>query len=434
MSTGRPLTPDRWHERQHLMRVLIIGAGLGGLTLLHGLRRAGIDARVFERSAHRAQQPASYGIHLNADGLRALHACLPDENWKMIDTAGSPVPLIIRFHDPRRGVLATIDKRFPEDTTDPITKRRAISRGKLYEALLHNTGTDDDAEPLVHWDKTFTHYELYDDGVRAYFADGSHADGDILVGADGSNSRVRHQRLPSLQRQELGIINIAGRVPLAGVVAAALPADFTDGGINNVVPARNGWMFLSTWPSGDPDNTDVSNGAAEYVVWAWAGSRDSYPHGVENLDRNQLKQLVTERVRDWAAPLRTLVDATDATTITTVPLRTMPQLPEWAPSRITLLGDAIHNMTPMAGIGANTALGDAEHLRQALTAGADTVSAIGGYETAMRHDANQALALSSRNATNAALATPSNRTVFRALLRASAAIPAIRRKIFGPSI
>ncbi|MFI6235511.1 FAD-dependent oxidoreductase [Micromonospora sp. NPDC050784] len=416
------------------MRVLIIGAGLGGLTLLHGLRSAGIDARVFERSAHRAQQPASYGIHLNADGLRALHACLPDQNWKMIDAAGTPVPLIIRFHDPRRGVLATIDKRLPEHTTDPITKRRAISRGKLHEALLHNTGTEDDAEPLVHWDKKFTHYEVHSDGVRAFFADGSHTDGDILVGADGSNSRVRHQRLPGLQRQELGIINIAGRVSLAGAVAAALTADLTDGGINNVVPARNGWMFLSTWPTGDPDKTDVSNGAAEYVVWAWAGSENSYPPGVKNLDGIQLKRLVAERVHDWAAPLRTLVDATDAATITTVPLRTMPQLPEWAPSRVTLLGDAIHNMTPMAGIGANTALRDADHLRQALTTGTDPVNSIGVYETAMRHYANQALALSTRNATNAALATPANRTAFRALLRASAAIPALRRKIFGPSI
>ncbi|MEV4824640.1 NAD(P)/FAD-dependent oxidoreductase [Micromonospora sp. NPDC049274] len=415
------------------MRVLIIGAGLGGLTLLHGLRSAGIDARVFERSAHRAQQPASYGIHLNADGLRALHACLPAENWKMVDAAGTPVPLIVRFHDPRSGVLASIDKRFPEDTTDPITKRRAISRGKLHEALLHNTRTDD-AEPLVHWGKKFTHYELRSDGVRAFFADGSHADGDILVGADGSNSRVRHQRLPGLQRQELGIINIAGRVPLAGTVAAALPADLTDGGINNVVPARNGWMFLSTWPTGDPDNTDVSNGAAEYVVWAWAGSENSYPQGMKDLDGIQLKRLVAERVHDWAAPLRTLVDATDAATITTVPLRTMPQLPAWAPSRVTLLGDAIHNMTPMAGIGANTALRDADHLRRTLNAGIDPVSGIGVYETAMRHYANQALALSTRNATNAALATPANRTAFRVLLRASALIPALRRKIFGPSI
>ena len=417
------------------MRVLIIGAGLGGLTLLHGLRRAGLDARVYERSADQGSQPASYGIHLDADGLRALHDTLPTETWKPIDAAGVPAPLIIRFHDPHRGVLATVDKRFPEHATDPVTKRRAISRGKLRDALLHGTREDAGGEPLVHWGKTFTGYELHDDGVRAFFTDGSHADGDILVGADGSNSRVRHQRLPELRRHDLGILNIAGRVPLAGAVEAALPTEFVDGGINNVVPAKTGWMFLSTWDTGDPDITDVSDGATQYVIWAWAAAETSYPKKVRDLDGEQLKRLVSERVEDWPGPLRTLVDATNPFTITTVPLRTMPHLPRWTPSRVTLLGDAIHNMTPMAGIGANTALRDADQLRRALiTTPIDPIDGIAAYETAMRDYANHALKLSTRNATNAALATPANRAAFRALLRAGSHIPALQRKMFGPTI
>ena len=413
------------------MRVLIIGAGLGGLTLLHGLRRAGLDAHVYERSADQGAQPASYGIHLDADGLRALHDSLPAENWKRIDAAGTPAPLIIRFHDPRHGVLATVDKRFPEHATDPVTKRRAISRGKLRDALLHDT------EDLVHWGKTFTGYELRDDGVRAFFDDGTHADGDLLVGADGSNSRVRHQRLPDLRRQDLGIVNIAGRVPLAGPLADALPAELVDGGINNVVPARSGWMFMATWAGGDPDIIDVSAGATEYVVWAWAAAETSYPRGVRDFDGGQLKHIVTERIVNWSAPLRTLVDATDPATITTVPLRTMPHLTAWTPSRVTLLGDAIHNMTPMAGIGANTALRDADHLRRALTDPTSAINGIGTYETAMRDYANRALKLSTRNATNAtnaAGASTANRAAFRTLLRIGSRIPALQHKMFGPTV
>ena len=416
------------------MRVLIIGAGLGGLTLLHGLRRAGLDARVYERSADQGAQPASYGIHLDADGLRALHDSLSVENWKRIDAAGVTAPLIIRFHDPHRGVLATIDKRFPEHATDPVTKRRAISRGKLRDALLHGTHDEVDAEPLVHRGKTFTRYELHDKGVRAFFDDGTRADGDILVGADGSNSRVRHQRLPELRRQDLGIVNIAGRVPLAGAVANALPAEFVDGGINNVVPAKSGWMFLSTWASGDPDVIDVSDGATKYIVWAWAAAEASYPHGVRDLDGAQLKRLVAERVEDWSAPLRMLVEATDASTITTVPLRTMPHLPDWPPSRVTLLGDAIHNMTPMAGIGANTALRDADQLRRSLITPADPINGIATYETGMRDYANRALKLSTRNATKAALATTANRAAFRILLRVGSHVPALQHKMFGPTV
>jgi 2-polyprenyl-6-methoxyphenol hydroxylase-like FAD-dependent oxidoreductase len=393
------------------MRALIIGAGLGGLTLLHGLRSADHEAEVYERSTHQGTQPASYGIHLNDDGLRALHDCLPAENWKRIDAAGLPVPLIIRFHDPRRGLLATVDKRFPENATDPVTKRRAITRGDLRDALLHDAG------PAVHWGKTFTRYELQENGVRAFFNDGTHADGDILIGADGSNSRVRHQRLPDQQRHDLGIINIAGRVPLT---AARLPDEFIDGGINNVVPARTGWMFLSTW-AGD-------------VVWSWAAAAASYPAQVRDFDGQELKDLVTVRVKEWSTALRALVDATSPATLTTVPLRTMLPLPDWAPARVTLLGDAIHNMTPMAGIGANTALRDADQLRRSLSTHADPVTAIADYETAMRQYANQALKLSTRNARNAALATPANRAAFRTLLRIGSRVPALQHRMFGPTL
>jgi 2-polyprenyl-6-methoxyphenol hydroxylase-like FAD-dependent oxidoreductase len=416
------------------MRVLIIGAGLGGLTLLHGLLRAGIDTRVFERSLQQGHQPASYGIHLNSDGLAALHACLPAANWKMIDTAATPVPMIVRFHDPRAGVLATIDKQFPENATDPITARRAITRGKLREALLLGTETNSGTHSLVEWNKTFTHYEETTDGVRAFFADGTHADGDVLIGADGSNSRVRRQRLPDLERQDLAITNIAGRVPLTDTLAAALGPEFTDGGINNVVPARTGWMFLSTWSTGDPDTTDLSDGADQYLVWAWAAANTSYPDKVKDLDGAALKHLVTDRVTKWSTLLRNLIDVTDPSAITAVPLRTMPQLPPWAPSRVTLLGDAIHNMTPMAGIGANTSLRDADQLRRTLTAHPDPSHGVGAYETAMRQYANQALALSTRNARNAALGTTASRTVFRSLLRLSNVIPPLRRRMFGPTI
>lgn len=417
------------------MRVIIIGAGLGGLTLLHGLRAAGIDARVYERTPLHGVQPASYGIHLNADGLAALHASLPATSWAMIDAAGVPAPNIIRFRDPSLRTLSTLDKRFREHATDPVTKRRAISRGKLRLALLHDTEASPDGEPLVRWGARFTRYETTPTGVRAHFDDGTHADGDLVVGADGSNSTVRHQRLPQLQRHELGITNIAGRVPLSGAVAAALPADLTDGGINNIVPPGSGWMFLSTWDTGDPDLADVSGGASRYVIWAWAGATSSYPDDLGSLDGTGLKQLVRQRTHGWAQPLQILLDQTDPRTVTTVPLRSMPRLPPWEPSPITLLGDAVHNMTPMAGIGANTALRDADQLRLALTTGHGTLTAaVGQYETAMRGYANAALALSTRNATKAALARRADRAVFRSLLRLGSVVPPLKNTMFGPTL
>jgi 2-polyprenyl-6-methoxyphenol hydroxylase-like FAD-dependent oxidoreductase len=208
-------------------------------------------------------------------------------------------------------------------------------------------------------------------------------------------------------------------------VAASLPEVFTDGGINNVVPAGSGWLFLSTWATGDPDIADV------YVVWAWAAAASTYPNQARTLDGAALKAHVAARIAGWSPGLRTLIDATDPATVAPVPLRTMPQLPAWTPSRVTLLGDAIHNMTPMAGIGANTALRDAGQLRQALAGGGDLIAAIGRYETAMRGYANEALALSTRNASSAALAGRTGRTAFRLLLRATARSPWLQHRMFG---
>lgn len=415
------------------MRVVVIGAGLGGLCLAHGLRQAGIDVSVFERSARAGDQAASYGIHLNADGLRALHAALPAENWDQLGATAVPARNVVRFHDPNRGVLATLDFETAEHATDPVTRRRAVSRGNLRDALLR--GLDGhDGTGVVAWGREFVGYEESDDGRPVgLFGDGTRAVGDLLVGADGSNSRVRRQRLPGLNRLDLGILNVAGRVPVTPEVAAFLPPQLADSAINNVVPRRPGWMFVSTWGTGDTAATDLagSERADRYIVWAWAAGADTYPNHGEGLTSEQLKDHVQSQIASWSALLRRLVDCTDVATIGPVPLRSMPQLDPWTPSAVTLLGDAIHNMTPMGGIGANTALRDAETLRQALIAHPSSlIDAVTTYETTMRGYANQALALSTRNAQRAADPRSRSRAAFRTVLRVAEAVPPIKRRLF----
>ena len=84
------------------MRVLIIGAGLGGLyPAPTACARSRHRRRASTNAAPRTgPQPASYGIHLNAHGTGALHGCLPAENWAAVDAAAVPAPDVVRFHDP----------------------------------------------------------------------------------------------------------------------------------------------------------------------------------------------------------------------------------------------------------------------------------------------------------------------------------------------
>jgi 2-polyprenyl-6-methoxyphenol hydroxylase-like FAD-dependent oxidoreductase len=157
--------------------------------------------------------------------------------------------------------------------------RDAINRGALRDALLLGLNSQTrDAADVVQWGRAFAGVEPTTDGrVAVRCTDGSQVIADLLVGADGSNSRVRSQRLPGLDRQELGILNIAGRVPLTPVIAAQVPEALVDGAVNNIVPGGPGWMFVSTWHASSP------GAAAEpFAVWAWAAARSSYPADIDD--------------------------------------------------------------------------------------------------------------------------------------------------------
>ena len=283
----------------------------------------------------------------------------------------------------------------------------------------------------MHCSKEFVRYELVGDGrVRAIFSDGSDDFGDLLVGADASNSRVRRQYLPTIQRYEVGVLNIAGRYPLTPATERALPTALTDGSLNNVVPPHSDWMFASAWRSAHSTSADDN-----YVVWAYVAARTTYPADIDTLDGAALRDLVLNRIHRWSALLRTLVQNSDAATLARVPLRSMPQLAAWPATQITLIGDAIHNMTPMAGIGANTALLDAATLTRALVESrersAPTEAAVGAYEEAMRAYANRAVALSAKNSLRAASPDQLSRFAFRTALRVAGVVPPFRRRMFA---
>ena len=113
-------------------------------------------------------------------------------------------------------------------------------------------------------------------------------------------------------------------------------------------------------------------------------------------------------------------------------------LDAWSPSNITVLGDAIHNMTPLAGVGANTAFRDAELLSGLLARsnmeGTRACDAIGEYENKMRAYANTAVSLSNRNAVSASSGRPFQRWIFRTLLKAAQASPFVMRGTIGKPV
>ncbi|KAL7952457.1 hypothetical protein V8C34DRAFT_323206 [Trichoderma compactum] len=347
----------------------------------------------------RPEEITEYGIHINQDGRHALRTCLPLTNWTRLQTIFTPAGAQLYFRDTQLQLLAERD--------DAELKLRDI----LLEGLVNKS------LPVAQWNKVFIRYDQLPDGhVRAHFSDGTFADGDLLVGADGPNSTVRHQHLQDLKRLYLGVSAIAGPYLLDEKRIENLPAEITDGSLNNIVPYGKGWMFSSAWKSRPADGNHSSE-AEHYVVWA---------------------DYVLEITKGWSPQLRNMLSESDTSSIKFLSLRSMPTLSKWDPSNVTLLGDAIHNMTPMGGTGANTALQDAEVLSRHITdvaAGRLTViEAVGNYEDEMLVYANEALQLSRRNAENACNGGGIRRFIFRGLLRAAQASPAIMRATIGRTV
>jgi 2-polyprenyl-6-methoxyphenol hydroxylase-like FAD-dependent oxidoreductase len=135
-----------------------------------------------------------------------------------------------------------------------------------------------------------------------------------------------------------------------------------------------------------------------------------------------LHALSARLIGSWHPDLRGLHAMADIEETFATRIRTSPVIAPWPASRVTVLGDAIHAMSPAGGSGANTALRDAAELCRALTAaagGADITTAIGQYEQRMRDYGYAALTASARaEAGRAALRNPVSSWLFRRAGRA----------------
>jgi 2-polyprenyl-6-methoxyphenol hydroxylase-like FAD-dependent oxidoreductase len=393
-----------------MKRVLIIGGGIGGLALAQGLRRAGVPVTVFERTVRRTDWLQGYRIHINPHGSGALRACLDPANWQSFVDTVSKEDAGFAFTTEQMKTLLEFDSAVINPETDPAKRHHGVSRITLREILL--SGMDD----VVEYGKTFVGYqENLDGSVTARFADGTTAVGDLLIGADGANSRVRAQLLPHAERVDTGVVAIAGKHPLTG-----LPPELASR-VNLVLPRGDGNLFTAIWKA---DKRTASDG--DYALWGYANAASRFP----DLEDRDLREVVLEKMHGWSPMLRDLIANSDPATINVVRMRSAALVKPWPTGPVTLMGDAIHSMTPMAGIGANTALRDADLLRRRLIEvqqGASLTEAVAAYEDEMRRYSYAAVKLSHRNARQAASGNVLGRLGFRGMLRLVNAVPPLRR-------
>ncbi|GHH66373.1 FAD-dependent oxidoreductase [Streptosporangium violaceochromogenes] len=424
----------------------IIGAGVGGLCLAQALRGAGADVAVYERDRGPDDRPQGYRLHIDPGGARALRDCLPGPLWEEFLANADPGGRAFGFLTEKMRRLFLM--RTPQ-APGPLDAHHSIGRVALRGVLL--SGLSD----VVRFGRT---YERYTRGpgnaVTAHFADGTAETADIVVAADGGNSRVRRQYLPHARRIDTGIVTVAGRFPLAGGTSEPI-APLLRLGPNMIIPPRRYGMFTAPQSLGGPaslsgpsassglpegagtgtpgvrpgDAHDGARGAAGgYVMWVFGARRGRFPSGLPGMTGGELQETVARMIADWHPDLLRLVTASPRETVSLLPVRTSVPIAPWTPTNITLLGDAVHSMTPMRGVGANVALRDALLLSRALTRGGDPVEAVAEYEARMREYGFAAVRGSLRAARQFVEEDPLARARLKTLLRAARCFPALGRR------
>lgn len=382
--------------------VIIVGAGTGGLCLAQGLKRAGISVAVYERDRTRRDGLQGYRVGIDADGKRALRANLSPELYETFLATCALRPLY--------GNQMTKDKKFlfsagpevlkEEDRPAEEDQDESVSRMTLRQVLL--TGVED----IVTFEKEFSRYEQTEDGrVTAYFTDGTSATGDLLIGAEGANSRVRKQYLPEAKLVETGLVGITGKTLLTPETRPLVPERMMRG--VSMVHGDKGFMSIFhimqfKWDS----NGEIKNGigttdaeliknwpgllydnSRDYIMWGFAAADTWLPENVTRMRGQEIQQLVLDMTTDWHPDFRKIFSLGDPASSFPLSIRTSEPIPEWKTTNVSLIGDAAHTMTPGRGVGANTALRDARLLTRTLTKAlngeASLLDAVHEYETIM---------------------------------------------------
>lgn len=355
--------------------VLISGAGLASLLLAQALRNANIPFRIFERDASFAFRGQGYRLRLSTEGLDAIEGVLDKSLWQQFwDACGKTSGAGYREFDAISGTSTVVEM---EGLSSRGGQTVGIARGDMRRIFAQG------CEDKIEWNTRVTGYELTEDGVRAIFEDGSKSDeGSMLVGGEGIRSAVAKQLSGGkLKVYDTGSRGIHGQAPTTAFKALGE-------GVFRMVDRSRGpdsHVFLITnVRSGDKDDPNIKFG------WTMGGTPGTIRAPGDNyaLVGKPAADLAKELTKGWEERFQPLFEHMDVeeAAFWKITCSTPSGVPEWENCpRVTVIGDAVHSMTPAGGIGANTAVRDSELLGRLLReAGGFGEKITAEYEKQMR--------------------------------------------------
>src|SRR6202162_6453975 len=344
----------------------IIGAGMGGLTVAATLRRTGFDVQVYEQAARFEHVGA--GIQMMPNSMQVLRRISVEE--KLRPVAFEPYSHLNREWDTGRVIreLPMPERLFGAPY---LCMHRAVLHGALASVV---------PEEVIHLNNRLVGLDQRGAQVTLTFADGTRAQADAVIGADGVHSLVRD-------------IIIGPDAPIhKGRIAyrAVYPAALLDG--CDIGPSRTKWWGL------DRHIVIYYTNAARSEIYFVT----SVPEPAEWLTPESwsAKGDVQELRQEYAGfhpAVRAVLDACPDCHKWAI-LEREP-LPRWSDGRIVLLGDACHPMTPYMAQGAATSIEDAAILARCLAEvdGQDMEGAFQRYEAHRKPRTSRIQAISSAN-------------------------------------
>lgn len=321
--------------------VLIIGAGMSGLTLAQQLKKNNISFTIFERDVNDDSRSQGWALSLFGEALDLMKTLMPAELGPVEQTSHLlplNLPTQFSFYD-----ITRPDFRVGVVADDTLKAVRA-NRGRMRDWLMQNID--------VQFNMRLLRVEEHGDKVTAYFEDGTSATGDILVGAEGTRSMVRKHLLQGQDvMKPLPVGSIFGEISLSG-------DDFSQ----QLTLSHSIYIAMDPRLSSEQQtiifcalNRVSPDGKTGYYycILLWvdkeAPKHTGQKRWTELASKEQLAAFVHEKTRGFPDNLRTLVDKipTEGYNTPGFQLQGVELEPKQLPAgRVLLIGDAAHSMAP----------------------------------------------------------------------------------------